>query len=595
MFDNSKYKMFVCYHKDCPRINNEVFASIQVGRASSSAQLTDTIGDDTGDNISARNRNWDELTALYWMWKNVKADYYGLFHYRRILTFRASHKQFFHDFSEDTQARFGWNTKNVAAACRKFDIITAPRRRVHPVGLSSKTLTNYEFYARDHHVRDIDNALAVIKKFSPKAYPYVAGYLFGTQCSFANLAVMRADLFNDYANWLFTVLMECERTTDVSSNDDYQRRIWGFVAERLCGGYVDFLAATRDVRVGNLEVAQGVFDNSSPSFSEVYPNIVAQRTKTPKFVAPTEVRVAFAIDDGYAAHCGTALNSLLSNVSPQQAITVYVIHDSTLSEDNMARLTSIAKHVKHVITFKVADSADFEWMPQNREHATIVTYFRLALHKLLPENCDKVIYLDSDVIVEDNIAKLWDEDIGEALIGACLDEGGIFQSRRLRLPFSHDYFNTGVCVLNLKLLRTIDIDDIFLESCLQHFSDITLQDQDIINIAFTDKAKILPLRWNANTRLYRWNDLEFRYTVSEAFYASRNPAIIHFTDSRKPWHRGSTHPMKQLYWEWRSGTPWPEGVVERIARTTVDVAKRIERGVRLWRRHARELLRTARV
>ena len=50
--------------------------------------LQGTIGDDTGDNISDRNQSWCELTALYWMWKNVNADYYGLFHYRRMLKFR---------------------------------------------------------------------------------------------------------------------------------------------------------------------------------------------------------------------------------------------------------------------------------------------------------------------------------------------------------------------------------------------------------------------------------------------------------------------------------------------------------------------------
>ena len=86
--DKIKVNILVCHHKESDYIKTECLIPIQVGRAIAPYKLDYCIGDDTGDNISHKNKNWCELTAMYWQWKNVDADYYGLFHYRRYLSFR---------------------------------------------------------------------------------------------------------------------------------------------------------------------------------------------------------------------------------------------------------------------------------------------------------------------------------------------------------------------------------------------------------------------------------------------------------------------------------------------------------------------------
>ena len=80
-------KIFVCHHKNSPFIKTNSLIPIHAGKANSNLELG-IIGDNTGDNISERNGSWCELTVIYWMWKNVQADYYGLFHYRRFLNFK---------------------------------------------------------------------------------------------------------------------------------------------------------------------------------------------------------------------------------------------------------------------------------------------------------------------------------------------------------------------------------------------------------------------------------------------------------------------------------------------------------------------------
>lgn len=81
-------KILVCHHKASPYIKNECFLPVQVGKEISNVTLDYCQPDNYGDNISEKNKSWCELTALYWAWKNLDADFYGLMHYRRLLNFK---------------------------------------------------------------------------------------------------------------------------------------------------------------------------------------------------------------------------------------------------------------------------------------------------------------------------------------------------------------------------------------------------------------------------------------------------------------------------------------------------------------------------
>ena len=162
----NKLAFFVCHHKPGPLFKDEIFIPIHVGAANSKHVLPDCIRDDVGDNISFKNNNYCELTAFYWAWKNVEADYYGFFHYRRLLNLNSRKKNSFtiHDFSPETIRKVGWNRKTIETVCAQYDVITLPRWKVHPVGLPNELMTNYEFYAREHCAGDLDAVLSVIKK-----------------------------------------------------------------------------------------------------------------------------------------------------------------------------------------------------------------------------------------------------------------------------------------------------------------------------------------------------------------------------------------------------------------------------------------------
>ena len=85
--DKPKIKIYIACHKPCHIPKNDLLFPIQVGAAISNNRLEGMLHDDEGDNISAKNKSYCELTAQYWAWKNDEADYYGFFHYRRYFSF----------------------------------------------------------------------------------------------------------------------------------------------------------------------------------------------------------------------------------------------------------------------------------------------------------------------------------------------------------------------------------------------------------------------------------------------------------------------------------------------------------------------------
>jgi hypothetical protein len=119
-------KILVAHHKKAPFFKNRYVMPIQVEKALKDFSLKYCIADDTGDNISAKNRNWCELTAIYWAWKNLKAYYYGLCHYRRYISFEENSDYNVITSFDDNYFQKQLSEENIRAMCSKYDIITGP-------------------------------------------------------------------------------------------------------------------------------------------------------------------------------------------------------------------------------------------------------------------------------------------------------------------------------------------------------------------------------------------------------------------------------------------------------------------------------------
>lgn len=217
------------------------------------------------------------------------------------------------------------------------------------------------------------------------------------------------------------------------------------------------------------------------------------------------IPIFFSIDDSYAPFLSVALKSAIDNSKLENNYRAIIMFES-LSQDNRERLGGLATD-----NFKI----DFVEMNEgletitdrlsNRirsEYFTLTIYFRLFIASMFPEY-DKAIYIDSDIILEEDIAELFSIDIGDNFIGACRDASidGIepFQSyvEQVVGVDRNDYVNSGVLLMNLKKLRDADFDKHFLFLLNTYHFDSVAPDQDYLNAICKGSIYYLSPKWNA--------------------------------------------------------------------------------------------------
>lgn len=270
--------------------------------------------------------------------------------------------------------------------------------------------------------------------------------------------------------------------------------------------------------------------------------------KSPKNI-PIErtIDIVMGADDGYIQHSAAAIASILLNCDASSNFRFHIL-DGGISSDKKEKLLKLKKLRNFDIQFYDMTKYDWSIFPDNRGHTTLVTYYRLLIPQILPKNIEKALYLDGDIIVEQDLKELWDVDISNYVLGAVEDSEGL--ESRDRLSLSNKYFNAGVLLLNLTKLREINL----LKDSVSYLKEkrIIYQDQDILNGLFNNQYKDLPLKWNVNEDIYRNNKARHTYSDRDSQIAKQNPGIIHFTGGSylKPWHQEILHPLSPEYWNY---------------------------------------------
>lgn len=588
-------KILVAYHKKSPSIQTDVFTPIHVGRAIASGQakrdLDWAIGDDTGDNISAKNANYAELTALYWAWKNMdqlgKPDYIGLVHYRRFFNFRKDvpgerGDWLFDDFSSVSRYRFGWEDDYIRNFCRSFDVIvdkaweinkqsivdTAKTYGFHTPALGRRVgrlphrLTVYEHYVGLCHKEDIDLAIRVAKNAYPEMAHTIDRVMRSKTAHFMNMFVMKREHFEAYAKWLFGILSEVERHLDQTDakHQGYHARTLGFIAERLLDVYLEHFRLVPSVPliVKECQVLwanPGTFDNALPSPLE-----------TP---SRNEIAVAFAPDNEYAEQTGVAMTSLLMNCDRNTHCHFYIL-DAGLSAENKERFEQLKRIRSCDISFRetaeVVQKYGFGDYVQKGAlpWTTAATFHRLLLPSLLPE-VDQVLYLDGDVVVRKDLTALFQTKLDRNYLGMASDvyaRANVIPHDpyfRDRLGIDGEYFNAGVALFNLARMRRDGIEKMLLDYLAAH-GPFKFIDQDLMNAALRGKIHRLDQTWNMTQGCWNFDPTAIPPQETNHIIECRtDPAIVHFAGEAKPWHLfGGPYriPFGDDYWHYHELSPW---------------------------------------
>lgn len=232
--EQQKIRILVATHKPGLVYKDDIFIPIQVGKANAKIDLGG-LGDDTGDNISTKNPNYCELTALYWAWKNLHdVDYIGLCHYRRYFDFHKQVPQYAPVYYEPCGSL---GTFNFSLSDKVLDVlhkggVIVPKKLIERQSLITR-------YCLRHVSDDLRTLWHVIDEQQDAKYiKAFRKVMYGNRYSPFNMFVMPWATFCDYCQWLFNILSQVETRTDISYYNPVQRRIYGYMAERLLNVYL---------------------------------------------------------------------------------------------------------------------------------------------------------------------------------------------------------------------------------------------------------------------------------------------------------------------------------------------------------------------
>ncbi len=271
------------------------------------------------------------------------------------------------------------------------------------------------------------------------------------------------------------------------------------------------------------------------------------------------INVVFATDDNYVEHCAVTIVSILAN-SPLSNYYNFYILNTGLTEENKRKLNSLKQKRDFGLNFIDVSNFDFSKFPLNRDWISATTYYRLYLPDVLPQDMDKCIYMDCDMLAEDDLAKLWSYNLDDYIAGVVEDESSKENVERLNLPPENKYFNAGMIVFNMKRLRNLNLAETSIAYYNEHEKQIIMQDQDILNGVLNGKCLYLPLRWNVASPAYTGYVLDHFYTKEEEKIAALNPAIVHFTGATKPWNLSALHPLNSEYKKYLIMTGFEEDI-----------------------------------
>lgn len=217
-------KILVAAHKKYWMPDDDVYLPIHVGREGKDD--LGYIGDNTGDNISAKNANYCELTGLYWAWKNLNCDYIGLCHYRRYFCKNSRFFKLFVFIFKKFKNRIILKKKDYKDLLSRYQIILPQKYRMGKMNV-------YEQYKLNHNIDDLEKCFKIIDNLYPEyveSYKKIMKQNYMYSC---NMFVMPKNFFDDYMEFLFNILTEVEKKLDISDYDVYQTRVYGFLSERL--------------------------------------------------------------------------------------------------------------------------------------------------------------------------------------------------------------------------------------------------------------------------------------------------------------------------------------------------------------------------
>lgn len=587
--DNKDIKIFVSSRIDLDSnvVDNPMYIPIRCGAIFDDRENIDTLGDDTGDNISHKKHSYCELTVQYWAWKNVKADYYGLCHYRRYLSFNNSHKQDIYGnilsdgIDEYTKLIYGLEYDKMKKIICENDIIVSKSVNVSNMPERYKNLYSHYSNAKYNGIKyldieDLHTAVEVLKEKYPMYYDVAKEYLNGNEGYFTNMFIMKRHIYLEYCEWLFDILNELENRIDMTNYCEQAYRTIGHISERLCGIFMLY---------------QRKYSNNK--IRELKPILFIDTAKNDNDYAPlsnnNNIPIVLAANEKFVPYLSVTIQSIISNAIDYNNYDIFILH-TDISENSQIILKSMVDIYTNIsIRIINVDYIIKKYSltgPTAINHITKETYFRFLIQDVL-KNYNKVIYLDCDLVVNEDIAKLYNEDVDGYMVAGVYDadmigqlniDNGklmIYLSKVLNMKNPYLYLQAGVLVMNLKEFRKKHSISEWLG--IASAKKYNFADQDILNKECHGKIRYIDMSWNTLIECY---NQRYRIIIKNAPLnilldyetARKDPKIIHYAGGQKPWNTRSVD-FSEYFWRYARNSPYYEEILCTLLSSSINMDK----------------------
>lgn len=504
-------KFLVAYHKPDILFDNEMLIPIHVGRAilTKRAKTDETarknleflsshmIGDDTGDNISEKNSSYNELTALYWAWKNYdkigNPDYIGLMHYRRHFIFKNLDNTFneCNDIGKDYFSKdLNFNKEIIESVLEDNDFIAKKPAKFSRV---------FDAYLANHRPENMATAIDILKELFPEYSDSCDRYMNGQDCYYLNMFVFPKDIFFQYCEYMFGILAEFEKRMDTS-------RMRFFISEFLTGIFIQHLLD---------EGYKGAF------FPTMY---IEEQANIP---------VVYRITKKNLMESVVSINSLMRNLKHSANCTLCVVCLAADKEEIENKLSKIALRFSNINFVYYTVSGDKEYS----------SYDGMLLFAFEQVAYNKAIFMAPNTICKGDATGFFRNSVDDYAIAGAIKHS-IFSNddppaalNEIGLKDLKHYIDCEVMLVNLNRLRQFDLVSKLIASNNAKFSV-----EELINAVCYDQIRSMPVRQNFSTAYYELAagkyipraDLYVNYSKEELLKANNTALIIKY-DAGKPW------------------------------------------------------------
>ncbi len=288
--------------------------------------------------------------------------------------------------------------------------------------------------------------------------------------------------------------------------------------------------------------------------------------KTFAYDSADAINIAMATDNNYVYPTVVSMTSILENKNANSQIHFYILLSSDLTNESKQNILNLKRYYDNC-QISLIDMQNRYKSASLVRHLSTAAYYRLNLPSLLP-NVDKILYLDGDTAVQQDLQELYNTNIDNYYIAGVRDldalvERGDDYVKQFGINSCSQYINSGVLLMNLKKMRNEKLEEKFNEFIEKYHNPQNrlgiFHDQDVLNVVCYNNIYILPLKYNALVHQLT-KVLENRYTSIPKDYYSKEewdiayskPAVIHY--SHKPWWQKLTIPFKETWWDYAKKT-----------------------------------------